>query len=226
VVVPMSRSHLPSLYRFAAQFDRAHSEFVKLHPPRETLEDMAWWKAALSVSWCGIAIKARPKEHPDTFFVDASTSWGIGLVVQSRWLAWPLLEGWRAEGRDIGWAEFVALELAVLTAMRIGIKGVTLVVHSDNQGVVLAFAAGYSRGPPQNAVLRRILILLYENDLWLQVLWIPSADNPADGPSRGVFPPRNSLAPFPPKLPQALRGLVGPSITAPPRNPAGGPSVG
>jgi hypothetical protein len=217
VVVPGSRTHLPSFYRLAAHFDRMPSEFMRLKPAPEVLEDVAWWRSALSAEWCGIMIKPHPTEFPDSFFVDASTSWGIGLIFRGRWLAWPLLDRWRADGREIGWAEFVALELAVLTALQAGIRNATLVVRSDNQGVVQAFSAGYSRGTSQNAVLRRILLLLYENDLWLRVVWIASAENPADDPSRGIFPPRKKLLPAPPKVPHVLRAFVGPSVSAPAR---------
>ncbi|CAL1715691.1 unnamed protein product [Somion occarium] len=42
-------------------------------------------------------------------FVDASTSWGIGLVANGKWLAWQLKPGWKSDGRDIGWAEMVAI---------------------------------------------------------------------------------------------------------------------
>jgi hypothetical protein len=150
--------------------------------------------------------------------MDTSTSWGLGLFLRSRWLAWPLLDGWEGEGRTIGWAEFVALETAVLTALNTGIKGATLLVRSDNKGVVGAFSAGFSRSPAQNAVLRCILLLLYESELWLKVVWIASTDNPADRPSRGLFPPGSRLLPFPPKLPHSLRQFVGPAVSAPPRH--------
>jgi hypothetical protein len=121
------------------------------------------------------------------------------------------------DGREIGWAEFVALELAVLTALQCKISNATLVVRSYNQGVVHAFAAEYSRRPVQNVVLRRILLALHERGLWLRVVWIASADNPADGPSRGVFPPWNKLLASPLKVPQVLRPFVAPSVSAPAR---------
>jgi hypothetical protein len=218
VVVLGSRSHLPSLYRFSARFTKLQSDFIKLKPPPDVLEDVAWWRAALSADWCGIMIRPHPPELPEPFFVDASTGWGIGLVHKDRWLAWPLLDGWFSEGREIGWAEFVALELAVLTALHLGVRSATLLIRSDNQGVVNAFAAEYSRGPAQNAVLRRILLVLYEFDLWLRVVWIPSAENPADGPSRGKLLPWNRLISAPPKVPPALRPFVGHSLSAPPRS--------
>jgi len=46
-------------------------------------------------------------------WVDASTDWGIGMVIGSQWVAWKLVHGWKLDGRDIGWAESIALELAI-----------------------------------------------------------------------------------------------------------------
>jgi hypothetical protein len=31
-------------------------------------------------------------------FVDASTGWGIGLILNGKWLAWQFKEGWNSEG--------------------------------------------------------------------------------------------------------------------------------
>jgi len=37
----------------------------------------------------------------------------VGLIVGHYWAAWHLQDGWKSDQRDIGWAESVALELAV-----------------------------------------------------------------------------------------------------------------
>jgi len=43
-----------------------------------------------------------------------STNWGIGLIMGHCWAAWKLIPGWASSGRNIGWAESIPLELAVL----------------------------------------------------------------------------------------------------------------
>ena len=138
-------------------------------------------------------------------FVDASTGWGIGLVLNGQWLAWPFREGWKAEGRDIGWAEMVAVELAVRTLVAGGRRGQHVILHSDNEGVVGALRAGRSRGTEQNAILRRIVALFQEHGLWVTTEWVSTRENPADAPSRGVFPKTGSLLGHPPSLPRHLR---------------------
>ena len=140
--------------------------------------------------------------------MDASTSWGIGLVLDGKWLAWHLKDGWQAEGREIGWAEMVAVELAIMTLITGKFRNCHIIVRSDNQGVVGALRAGRSRGTQQNMILREIVKLIQNYDLWISTMWIPSSENPADGPSRGILPGKESLHPFPPKIPFHLTKFI------------------
>jgi hypothetical protein len=172
------------------------------------LEDIAWWREQLSQQWCGIKIRKIPDPMPDEIFVDASTSWGIGFTWQGHWLAWKLLPGWKAEGREIGWAEMVAVELAYLTIIASGLSQCHIVICSDNQGVVGALKNESSRNSHQNTILRRIITYTQQHGIWLTSKWIPTADNVADGPSRGIFPPSSLLYPYRPTLPFKLRPFV------------------
>jgi hypothetical protein len=148
-------------------------------------------------------------------YVDASSSWGIGFIFNNRWLAWPFCPGAinADEGRTIGWAEFIAIELALHALIHSGLRSVSFRLFSDNQGVIGAFKSGMSKSPTQNATLRRILLLFNEYNVSISTTYIPSADNPADGPSRGIFPPLRNLFPFPPKVPSCLRPYVLPSVS-------------
>jgi len=47
-------------------------------------------------------------------WVDASMNWGSEVVIGDQWASWRLIQEWNMAGRDIGWAETIALELAVL----------------------------------------------------------------------------------------------------------------
>jgi len=42
------------------------------------------------------------------------------VVIGNQWAAWKLIPGWDSAGRDIGWAESIALELAILMLLDIG----------------------------------------------------------------------------------------------------------
>jgi hypothetical protein len=145
-------------------------------------------------------------------FVDASSSWGIGLILNGKWLAWEFKRGWKSDGREIGWAEMVAVELAVRTLITTKITNRHIVVRSDNQGVVGALTAGRSHGTQQNAILREIVKLIQGHNLWISAIWVATHENPTDGPSRGKFPDRRSLHPFPPRIPHHLKNLVNLSV--------------
>ncbi|KAJ7842633.1 hypothetical protein B0H14DRAFT_2235235, partial [Mycena olivaceomarginata] len=70
-------------------------------------------------------------------------------------------------------------------AIRLGHSNVHFNVHSHNEGVIGALAAGKSRNPEQNRVLRRIVSLLCTHSIWITTPYVPSALNPADKPSCG-----------------------------------------
>jgi hypothetical protein len=67
-------------------------------------------------------------------FTDASTSWGIGIVVAGRWIAaFRLHEDWKVEGRDICWLETVAVEVLFYILEAMGVTITTLLAHSSFQ---------------------------------------------------------------------------------------------
>jgi hypothetical protein len=208
LVVTKGRSRLVTLYKFAASFKRAANKFIKYSISKSTAADIEWWRTALSVDKVVRKIREPPPIQPDEIFVDASTSWGIGFVFQGKWLAWKYKEGWRAEGRNIGWGEMVAIELAIRTLATAGYRSAHFSLRSDNQGVIGALAAGRSYGTQENATLQRILHLYEQYDIWLTITYVPSKENISDGPSRGEFPPAKNIFPFPPAIPAYLKQYI------------------
>jgi len=84
----------------------------------------------------------HPQKLDPDIWANTSTSWGVGLVVGDHWAAWKLKDGWRADGRDIGWAESVALELAALWMVHTGFHDAVVTVRGDNMGVIGAYTKG------------------------------------------------------------------------------------
>lgn len=208
LVIPHGRSHLASLYAFCASFPVNTSHFLRHRPHKAVREDVEWWKSTLSKEWCGINIVRPPEPLDDELFVNVSTSWGVGLVLNNKWLAWPLKSGWKSDGRDIGWAEMIAINLAVKTLITAGYTGCHIILKSDNTGVVGALAAGYSRSTQQNFILRHIVDSFQMHNIWLTIKWVPTDLNIADRPSRGNFPSRSLLFPFPPAVPPYLKEFI------------------
>jgi hypothetical protein len=207
-IITQGRSRLVSLYKLTASFNKAANAFVKYTISQNVGADIEWWRKALSAEKVFRKVREPPPMHPDEIFVDASTSWGVGFVFQGKWLAWRYREGWRADGRNIGWGEMVAVELAIRTLVTAGYRGAHFALRSDNQGVIGALAAGRSYGMQENAILQRIIRLYEEYDIWLTISYVPTEQNISDGPSRGKFPPTNKLYPFPPKIPAHLKPLI------------------
>ena len=186
LAIPDGRSHLPSLSRFTSSFNHLTSPYARRSPNASVFTDIAWWRTQLSSSFAGSVLSRPPDASPIEFWVDASSSWGIGIVVDGSWDFWKLIPGWDKDGRNIGWAEMIAIELGLRFAVHLGFSDTHFVVKSDNQGVIHAIEGGKSRNPEQNRVLQRITSILSNYKLWISSLYVPSLENLADRPSRGL----------------------------------------
>ena len=194
LVLITARTHLPSIYDFARCFNATSTHNLTKHPiPKGVVHDISWWREQLSANFCGMTLRPPPAPLPLFICMDASTSWGIGLWVDGKWLAWRHREGWNVDGRDIGWLEMVAVELALTALIAAGFKDTHFIFHSDNMGVVGALGAGSSRNHQQNSILRRIIHLFSHHGIWVTTKYIPTKQNPADNPSRGIFPPASDI---------------------------------
>jgi hypothetical protein len=172
-----------------ASFAGAQNQFIKRKIGNAVAKDVKWWRTRLAKDDCGSKLEIPPKISSNKVFVDASTSWGIGLVVNGEWCTWKLKEGWKVEGCNIGWAEMVAVELAVWMLIAMGKDGCHLHVWLDNAGVVGALKGSQSWNAKQNSRLQQILGLFIAQHMWLSIGWVSTEENLADAPSRGKFPP-------------------------------------
>lgn len=182
-IFPHARSSLPSIHSFLTSF-RSTNRFVTRRPSHQALSDAQLWLELLSIPNAFRHLEIRPVVDPDVW-VDASTEWGIALVAAGRWRAWQLMPGWKSERRDIGWAESVAIELATLHLASLLRRHVTFQVHSDNQGAIGQHSKGRSRNSQSNQCIRRSTIVMMNGAFDVAPIYVPSADNLADAPSRG-----------------------------------------
>ena len=208
LALPDGRSHLPSISRFTCSFGYAHSPYARKSPNSTLLSDISWWRSQLSAEFCGSTISKPPITSSVEFWVDASSSWGIGIILDGHWDYWKLRPGWDKDGRNIGWAEIIAIELGLLFAVHQGYRDIHFQVKSDNQGVIFAIQGGKSRSVEQNIVLQRITLLLATNKLWISSLYVPSLHNLADLPSRGLPAPGRTRASSTFNLPSFLRPFL------------------
>lgn len=203
-IVPQGRAYLTVFEKMMASFHER--PFTPRHPPKDLSEDLRWWQDIFSRPSLSREIPGNRHITDVHGFSDASSNTGLGVVLGNKWRAWRLLPGWKNQGRDIGWAEAVAMELLVRIVLQhqplSGIK-----IYGDNNGVVEGWWSGRSRNPETNRVFKRVHLLLEKRDTVLITRYVNTARNPADGPSRGIYPSRNLLLPHI-KLPKDLEPFI------------------
>lgn len=197
--------HISSIFRIIRPFLRSLSHFAsrfashraKLFPPKTVIADL---------KWAQMLIDSTPNLRPLLAFKpldigwwgDASTSFGVGVVVGEYWAAWkwaPHVSIGPGKRFDIGWAEAVAVELGLRLALQRRptpdqgsspwCRGGNLLVRSDNAGVVAVVNKGRSRSSDTNDVLKELHLLLARHALSLTAQHVASEDNISDALSRG-----------------------------------------
>ncbi|THH15790.1 hypothetical protein EUX98_g9407 [Antrodiella citrinella] len=185
-----------------------NTPFCKRTPPRPQAcaADLVWWQQLLSAPIPPHRL-INPFDISDAYaFWDASTSVGIGICIGSKWRAWKLRSDWKRKHRDICWAEAVGFELLAI-ALLTNSTDSHLIMYGDNQGVVEGWWNKHSNNPEVNLVFRRVHKLLSRTQSTVYTRYVASAENPADDPSRGVFPHISLLLP-PVLIPAELQDVI------------------
>jgi hypothetical protein len=147
---------------------------------------------------------ARPDPSDIGWWGDASTSFGIGIVIGSFWAVWKWAPGFKIGPNhlhDIGWAEAVAVELGLRLAIHLKLfhssdhSARSFLAHSDNLGVVTVIRKGRSRSRETNLILKQIYRMLAQERITLIPSWVSTRQNIADALSRGDV--ADFLAQFP-----------------------------
>jgi hypothetical protein len=205
LVVPAGRAYLTELEAMLGIFN--NNPFLPRSGPRGLKADLIWWLDTLRQPFVGRSIP-RPFALLDVAgFSDASSGVGIAITIGPRWRAWRLIPGWQTLGgqRDIGWAEAVGFECLVRCLLDNAEEQRHFVAHGDNKGVVEGWWNGRSRNREVNQVFKRLhsLISGHPASHSIHTSYVRSSENPADGPSRGIYPSSTLLLP-PIRLPTSL----------------------
>jgi len=189
-IFPLIRPFLRSAALFAASF-RSHR--AHLFPPPAVRADLLWIQSLLQQLPNTVPI-TNPSPVDIGWWGDASTSFGVGVVIGNHWSVWRWAPGFRVgpnRAFDIGWAEAVAVELGLRLALHLGIisagaaQNNHFLVRSDNIGIVAVTNKGRSRSHETNAILKHVYQLQAENHVRLQAVYVPTRSNIADALSRG-----------------------------------------
>jgi hypothetical protein len=208
LAIPSGRSHLVALSRFTSSFDHTHSKFARHTPGALVLSDIEFWRQLLIGGECSSVLSRPPALAECKCWVDASTSYGVGVVIDGEWDSWRLCKGWNINNRRIGWAEMVAIEFGLRMAVAHGYRDASIWVWSDNKGVIGALEGGKSRNLEHNRVLQRIVSLMRATNIHVQPTYVPTTENKADNPSRGT--PALGLPRTPERfrIPQCLATII------------------
>ncbi|PSR80886.1 hypothetical protein PHLCEN_2v6595 [Hermanssonia centrifuga] len=137
---------------------------------------------------------SSPEPLDLSWWGDASTSFGIGVVMGSFWGVWRWAPGTMVGPKkefDIGWAEAVAVELGMHMAIHHSLIASrplhqnSILVRSDNSGVTTVINKGRSRSRNTNIILKNIYKLCAEHRVHLVAEHVAGKSNISDALSRG-----------------------------------------
>jgi hypothetical protein len=118
------------------------------------------------------------------------------VIIGSYWAVWKGATSFKVgpqQDFDIGWAEAVAVELGLQLTLSLGIVGNgklgghTLLVWSDNAGIIAVTNKGRSGSRETNKILKHVYVLQAQNHLCLKATHIASHLNISNALSQGVI---------------------------------------
>jgi hypothetical protein len=192
--------HLCFLYREGrsrvAVFSNAMSGFkgnslTCRHLSNTALKTLLWWERQLDDASFFRQLAPIGALHDLGIYIDASTSWGIGIIISSRWYAIPLKADWKVllPGHDICWLEAVTIELLFMFLDQLNIHDMHLLVRSDNKGAIGAHTKGCSSNVGINLCVCWTYAISAGLSITPKIVYVPTDDNLADTPSHGESAP-------------------------------------
>lgn len=208
LILPQLKAYLAANFRWLASWKTQPSRKA----PTEVLLDMAFWRDCLT-DLAPSRLIPDPIERCVGWVGDASSEYGIGVVIGKRWAQFRWLDGWKDPDnlpkRTIAWAETVAVRLGLLMMKKLMImKGNTFSCLSDNTTTNGAVKNKRSRDYWVNEEWKTIQRTLLLWDTNIVTHYVKSADNEADRLSRGFDPSKKSFDCLVIDVPLDLKALL------------------
>lgn len=188
LILPQLKPYLTANFRWLASWTKP----VQRKPPQDVLDDMSFWRSTLT-NLSPTRLIPDVVEWNIGWVGDASTEYGIGILVGKSWAQFKWLPGWQtpvaSPRRTIAWAETVAVRLGLLMAAKTHcVHGRSLSCLSDNTTTNGVENNYRSRDFWVNQEWKVIQTLLVQLDCTVQLHYVKSKDNEADLLSRGFDP--------------------------------------
>lgn len=189
-IFPLIRPFIRSARLFVGSFKSARAF---LRAPHALQADMKWIAQLISELPRELPL-ARADPIDLGWWGDASSSFGVGVVVGRYWGIWryaPSVTVGPKQMFDIGWAEAIAVEIGFIMAGHHGLLAQIpqnqprVLVRSDNNGVVHPINRGRTRSQHTNEVLKRLYLAMAKHRVVLEATYVTSRSNIADALSRG-----------------------------------------
>lgn len=186
-LLPQLRCYLCGLYRMKKDW---HHKMARRSIPDDVREDLDFWRETL-YSFKHLRLIASPVPVDISWVGDASTSYGIGVLVGKSWTQFKTSSTWETAAPDvkhINFLETVAIRIGLLMVIGLGYKqGRHLVVWTDNTTTQAAITNRKSKNRAVNEEWKVIQHLLIHSQLEITAKRVTSEDNPADKLSRGLL---------------------------------------
>jgi hypothetical protein len=163
--------------------------FAERWLPNSVLHSLRWWEARIADVSAFKQLRPLGPLRDFGIYVDASTSYGVAIVIGERWYSWELTPYWKSPGLDICWLESVAIELLLMFLVQLNFRDIHILIRSDNKGAIGAHTKGRSPNVGINLCARRSFAIAAGSEITPNIIYVASADNLADAPSRGLAAP-------------------------------------
>jgi hypothetical protein len=210
MILPHLRCNVVDIYHWMAEW---HNRLAKRDIPEPVRTDLEIWRHALT-----FPVPRRVIPKPEVLNVnwvgDASTSYGIGIIIGRYWARFRLRSGWTrcdpSEGtRGIAWAETAATRLGFIMLMSIyKVQGKRFLMLTDNTVTEGAIKNGKSRDRLVNREWSKLQDLLLSNHSCIEARRVTSEDNAADKLSRGFDSSKRAADRVWIRVPPDLESLV------------------
>ncbi|POV94475.1 hypothetical protein PSTT_16839 [Puccinia striiformis] len=183
-ILPQLKCYSRSIYQWQMSW---HNHSARRTIPNEVRVNLEWWKLSLQ-TYNPTRLIPEPQPTDVGWIDDASTSYGIGVIIGKRWARFRLTRDPSLcfPGNTIAWLETLAIRLGLLMLMEIGASsGKTFIVHTDNTTTQGAINNRKCRDPSVNEEWKIIQRILIDAEINIEARRVTSGENQADGLSRG-----------------------------------------